>query len=102
MEKAKGTTGMFLSYSMPNKDGVWEDHLTFRVYDPIDKKKYKDYKILHNDLKVTIVDDSACFIEKDGVNYIDYTFLNRESDLLLLKRKHDSSSHSEQNQAQPS
>lgn len=45
----------------------------FRIYDS--KGNFKDYEILHDDLAVQILDDSAEFLESaDGKNfYLDYS-----------------------------
>lgn len=63
---AKGTTG-FLLYDPSIQNYI------FRVYDPEDKRKFTDYGMGVDDLKITIVDETAHLYEyedgRHGINF---------------------------------
>ena len=62
MQKAKGIKG----YIIRGLDDYW-----FRVYDK--DHNFKDYKILHHDLAITIEDDDAVLYDDVGIlDYGDY------------------------------
>lgn len=61
---AVGTTGFIM------RSGVDSSYF-FRVYDQ--DGGFKDYDILHYDMEIKIVDDSAVLVEHDAGNYIDYS-----------------------------
>src|SRR6516165_11919221 len=42
-----------------------DGQLFFRIYDPLDRRKYKDYYIDHHDLEVIINDNYSSFFEYD-------------------------------------
>ncbi len=48
-----------------------DDSYFFRVYGK--KGDFVDYDIMHYDLEVQIIDESAALIEHNGNNYIDYS-----------------------------
>jgi len=46
----------------------------FRMYNPADKKDFKDYAIAHSDMQIKISDAGAYFyIDDDGVCWIDHS-----------------------------
>ena len=63
--------------------------LIFRIYDPDNKRVFKDYEVSHHDLRIKIMDDYSSFYEKERENgldgYIDYPsklFKNHEGESL--------------------
>jgi len=60
---AKGVEG-FLLYDF--------NHFWFRIYN--DDYSFNDYKILHHDMKIKIIDSGTSFYEtEDGEKYIDHS-----------------------------
>jgi len=48
-----------------------QDSYFFRVYK--ENGDFVDYDIMHYDMEVMILEDSAVFVERNGDNYIDYS-----------------------------
>lgn len=71
---AKGTEGILIK----NIDGSF----SFRVYDK--DFNFKDYDLIHNDLKVMILDKDASFYESKDQSTLQ---LDHDSKTLGLKRK---------------
>lgn len=77
-KKAAGIEGFLLLY--PNPDNMHENIVRFRVYDQDgegniakDKDgnlKFKDYRILHQDLKIKLLD--GVIFESESDRYIGY------------------------------
>ena len=66
---AKGTTG-FLLYSPFTGDYF------YRVYNPLDKSKFKDYSLQAEDIEIEVVDEHLVLIESpdpDILGKLDYS-----------------------------
>jgi hypothetical protein len=85
---AIGTVGFLLKIPgdlEPGGSGTLKDpHIIanwqyrFRIYDQESKRKFTDYKILHDDLQVKIL-GTVCFGERNGKRFIDYALKKDDS-----------------------
>lgn len=76
-KSAKDVEGILIAYANPCMGNL---EFYFRIYDEKDKRKFVDYEVRHNDLKIKIMEHAALVQQDDGDHYLDYDLPPRTKD----------------------